>query len=166
MINDTLLPQAEQELLTEAKKTVKELSKKKPVYKCTTDVVWCAGYRNGVFNEADEIDLNVGQRVTVVDAKGKEYTSRVREFDKQLDIKHECEYVVGENSIYSKMGELKDKIDSLGNETTDKNGGGPSIYVIKRYDRTAASDSNFFQKRSKIERHIRLTLSAALVRKK
>ena len=159
-IDAQLLPAAEQELLVEAKKVVAKKSEDKSVYNCPTNPIWCAGYRevNGslVYRQQDEIDLQIGQKVKLVNeiqfSEGYRI-SRVRMFEKRLDNKFNCVYLVGNESSYSKTGELTEKLDALTYQTKQfVSSGGSSIYVIKRYDSTIANDFNVYSAlRQKIE---------------
>lgn len=160
-VANTLVPEAEQELLQAAKDYVEKTSEDNSVYTCKTNPIRCAGYtENGsgklVYSSSDVIDLDVGQTVTLRDnnffATGYR-TSRVRSFEKNLDNKFNCTYTVGESSIYSKTEELNEKVEGVTYQTKQiTNVYGNTIYLVKRYDKAAPTDNNAFSsKRAQYE---------------
>lgn len=161
LVEDALIPAAEQELLEAAKEYIKEISQDTSVYTCKTNPIRCAGYKdNGTgklaYNEADVTDLDVGQTVKLVDDNyfpGGFRVSRVRAFEKRLDNKFTCTYTIGESSVYSSRSEMQQQIDELTYKSKNlSNSYGKSVYLITRYDKTVPSDSNAFSaKRSQHE---------------
>ena len=161
LVEDALIPAAEQELLEAAKEYIKEISQDTSVYTCKTNPIRCAGYKdNGTgklaYNEADVRDLDVGQTVKLVDDNyfpGGFRVSRVRAFEKRLDNKFTCTYTIGESSVYSSRSEMQQQIDELTYKSKNlSNSYGKSVYLITRYDKTVPSDSNAFSaKRSQHE---------------
>lgn len=161
LVEDTLIPAAEQELLEAAKEYIKEISQDKSVYTCKANPIRCAGYKdNGTgklaYNEADVTDLDVGQSVKLVDSNYFSVgfrLSRVRAFEKRLDNKFNCTYTIGDSNVYSSRSEMQQQIDDLTYKSeTLSNSYGKSVYLITRYDKTVPSDSNAFSaKRSQHE---------------
>lgn len=150
-ISDQLVGNAEQELLEEAQAFVKKLNVDPSTYNCVVNPYLASGYdeRNGVLNPDLAINMKAGQKVNLIN---KAYfkngrVSRVIGFEKKLDIPYDSPtYIIGESSAYSRIGELEEKIDNIqfkGNTYVNQGGGG-SIYVIKKEDPTAASDENVF----------------------
>ena len=152
-IADKLESAAEDELYTKAIAKVAKTSEDKSVYTCPTNPIRCAGYKENsvgkmVYNAYDVIDLDVGQCVTL---RSNNYfangyrTSRVRAFEKNLANKFVCTYTIGESSIYSKREELSQQVEELTYQSKQfANVYGSSVYVVKRYDKTAPSDHNVF----------------------
>lgn len=150
-VYDNLVTKAEQELYTKAVAKVAELSADKNVYTCETNPLRCAGYTPDakgrmVYTAANEIDLDVGQSVrlesTALMDSGYRM-SRVRAFEKRLDNKYNCTYTIGESSIYSRSEDLQEQVDEITYKSqTYTSTGGSSVYVVKRYDTTAPSDTN------------------------
>ena len=161
LVEDTLIPAAEQELLEAAKEYIKEISQDKSVYTCKANPIRCAGYKdNGTgklaYNEADVTDLDVGQSVKLVDSNYFSVgfrLSRVRAFEKRLDNKFNCTYTIGDSNVYSSRSEMQQQIDDLTYKSeTLSNSYGKSVYLITRHDKTVPSDSNAFSaKRSQHE---------------
>ena len=152
-IADKLESQAEDELYTKAIAKVAQTSIDKSVYDCPTNPIRCAGYKENsvgkmVYNSSDIIDLDVGQCVTLrsTDHFATGYrTSRVRAFEKNLANKFVCTYTIGESSAYSKREELNQKVEDLTYQSKQfANTYGSSVYVVKRYDKTAPTDHNVF----------------------
>lgn len=149
-VYDSLVSVAEQELLTKGTAKLADYSKDKSVYNITANVIRCAGYTedgnyNLVHRAADEIDMTLGQAVTLKSSAigGGSVTSRVRSFEKRLDNKFNATYVIGESSAYSKSGDLQDKVEQLTYQSKQYvSAVGNSIYVVKRYDTTTPSDTN------------------------
>lgn len=152
-IADKLESQAEDELYSKAIAKVAKTSEDKSVYDCPTNPIRCAGYKENsvgkmVYNSSDIIDLDVGQCVTL---RSKDHfatgyrTSRVRAFEKNLANKFVCTYTVGESSAYSSREELNQQVEDLTYQSKQfANTYGSSVYVVKRYDKTAPSDHNVF----------------------
>lgn len=149
-VYDNLVSIAEQELYDKAIEKVADASKDKSVYTCQTNMLRCAGYKPNSIGKmihatADEIDLEVGQSVMLKsDNFDNGYRlSRVRGFEKRLDNKFNCSYNIGESSAYSRSEDLQEQVDALTYQSKQfVNVYGNSVYVVKRYDTTAPSDTN------------------------
>lgn len=146
-----LVGEAEKELHDKGIEKVAEASRDKSVYNCPTNPVRCAGYKenstgNLVHATIDEIDLDVGQAVTLRSvnhfADGSR-ASRVRGFEKKLRNKYEATYIIGESSAYSRSDALEEQVKELTYQSKQfVNVYGNSVYVVGRYDTTAPSDVN------------------------
>lgn len=149
-VYDNLVSKAEQELYDKALEKVADASKDKSVYTCQTNMLRCAGYKPNsiekmIHTTADEIDLEIGQSVMLKsDSFDNGYRlSRVRGFEKRLDNKFNCSYNIGESSAYSRSADLQEQVDALTYQSKQfVNVYGNSVYVVKRYDTTAPSDTN------------------------
>ena len=150
-VYDNLVSKAEQELYEKAIEKVADASKDKSVYTCPTNPLRCAGYKPNSIGKmihatADEIDLDMGQSVTLRSTNQFDSgyrLSRVRGFEKRLDNKYNCTYTIGESSIYSRNADLQEQVDELTYQSKQfVNVYGNSVYVVKRYDTTAPSDNN------------------------
>lgn len=149
-VYDNLVSEAEQELLQKGKEKLADYSKDKSVYNCKANPVRCAGYKpnstgNLIHAAADEIDLDIGQAVTLKSSNidGGSRSSRIRGFEKRLDNKYNCSYVIGTEAAYSRGDDLQEQVDELTYQSKQfVNVYGSSIYVVKRYDITAPSDNN------------------------
>lgn len=173
-ISDQLLGNAEQELLEEAQAFVKKLNVDPSTYNCVVNSYLASGYdeRNGVLNPDLAINMTAGQKVNLINQayfkNGR--VSRVIGFEKKLDIPYDSPtYIIGESSAYSRIGELEEKIDNIqfkGNTYVNQGGGG-SIYVIKKEDPTAASDENVFSSLRTLEEinQIRFSIDEMYLRK-
>ena len=146
-----LVSKAEQELYEKGIEKVADASKDKSVYTCPTNPLRCAGYKPNsigkmIHTTADEIDLEVGQSVTLRSTNQFESgyrLSRVRGFEKRLDNKYNCTYTIGDSSAYSRSADLQEQVDALTCQSKQfVNVYGSSVYVVKRYDATAPSDNN------------------------
>lgn len=146
-----LVSKAEQELYEKGIEKVADASKDKSVYTCPTNPLRCAGYKPNsigkmIHTTADEIDLEVGQSVTLRSTNQFESgyrLSRVRGFEKRLDNKYNCTYTIGDSSAYSRSADLQEQVDALTYQSKQfVNVYGNSVYVVKRYDATAPSDTN------------------------
>ena len=154
---------AENELLAAARAWLDKNSADKSVYTADTNKVRAAGFTEGEdgqlhYLEADEIDLEIGQRVRLIDDNYFDIgykDSRIRMFEKHLDNKFNATYTIGEDSAYSNSEALQQEIEALtymSDTYTTGKGGGSNIYVIKRNDATLATDFNVYSAlRSKLE---------------
>lgn len=146
-VGDNLVKKAEEELLEAARKYMEKSKSDSSVYNCTVNPVRCAGYINGQYDKRKEVDLQVGQKVKLLnpDLSGKERSSRIFGFEKRLDNKFQATYIVGESAQYSRLGALESKIEELTYKgQTFTGNGGSGIYVISRFDNTVPSDKNVF----------------------
>ena len=150
-IADYLESDAEQELLEKARDKIAKMSEDKSVYTCTTNPVRCAGYaaeEDGklIFSNSNVIDLDLGQRVLLIDSNffpTGSRVSRIRSFEKKLANKYYCTYTVGETGIYSKSSELNQQVEEISYQNQNiVNAYGSSIKVITRHDTTPPSDHN------------------------
>ena len=152
-VADTLVGLAEQELLEFGRKKIVELRRNESVFACPTNPVRCAGYteENGqlVHHVADEIDLDVGQSVRLLNSVyfGSEgRLSRIRGFEKNLDDIFNARYDVGDSPKYSHLDSLESEVKSIAYKGATLSGGsnGSSVALIKRNDNTAPTDYNAY----------------------
>lgn len=148
-VYDNLVSKAEQELYDKAIEKVADASKDKSVYACQTNMLRCAGYKPNSIGKmihatVDEIDLEIGQSVMLrSDNFDNGYRlSRVRGFEKRLDNKFNCSYNIGDSGAYSRSADLQEQVDALAYQSKQFVNYGNSVYVVKRYDTTAPSDTN------------------------
>lgn len=152
-VADTLVGAAEQELLEFGQQKIVELAKNESVFSCPTNPVRCAGYsfENGelVHHVADEVDLDVGQSVLLLNdvyfgSGGR--LSRVRSFEKKLDDIFNATYEVGDSAKYSKLNSLESEVKTISYKGATLLGGSnaSSVALIKRNDNTPPTDYNAF----------------------
>lgn len=151
-VSDTLIPEAEQELLEKGLALKDKMVSDPSTYNCVINSYIASGYDedNGTLNPEKALDLKAGQKVNL---KNPAYfkngrVTRIIGFEKKLDYPYDKPtYTIGETAAYSRLGELEQKIDSIqieGNTYVNQGGGGANFYVIKKEDPTAASDQNVF----------------------
>lgn len=151
-VSDTLIPQAEEELLRRTIEYKAKVVSDPSTYTCVLNSYYASGYdeNNGILNPEKAIDLSVGQRVRLINKayfeNGRE--SRVLGFEKKLDIPYDSpSYTVGESAAYSRLGELERKLENIqykDNTYFNQGSGSFGVYIIKKEDTTAASDENVF----------------------
>lgn len=151
-VSDTLIPQAEEELLRRTIEYKAKVVSDPSTYTCVLNSYYASGYdeNNGILNPEKAIDLSVGQRVRLINKayfeNGRE--SRVLGFEKKLDIPYDSpSYTVGESAAYSRLGELERKLENIqykDNTYVNQGSGSLGVYIIKKEDTTAASDENVF----------------------
>lgn len=151
-VSDTLIPQAEEELLRRTIEYKAKVVSDPSTYTCVLNSYYASGYdeNNGILNPEKAIDLSVGQRVRLINKayfeNGRE--SRVLGFEKKLDIPYDSpSYTVGESAAYSRLGELERKLENIqykDNTYVNQGSGSFGVYIIKKEDTTAASDENVF----------------------
>lgn len=163
LVSDQYIKNAELELLNKARTWLSKNSEDKSVYTADTNKVRCAGFKTGEdgqlhYLESDEIDLEVGQNVKLIDANYFDAgykVSRIRAFEKKLDNKFNATYTIGESSSYSTSQQLEEKVEALTFMTeqyTKASGASGGVYVIKRNDTTQPTDFNVYSAlRSKLE---------------
>ena len=137
-----LVDAAEQELKAETEKYVAKSKIDPNTYTCT--MMSDDAYReDGIHNL-----YGAGQKVNLINKayfeNGRQ--SRVIGFEFNLDKPYDSPvYTVGETAVYSRIGEIEDKVESLTLKGQTYTGGsGSGVYVIRRNDSTPATDSNVF----------------------
>lgn len=137
-----LVDAAEQELKAETEKYVAKSKIDPNTYTCT--MMSDDAYReDGIHNL-----YGAGQKVNLINKayfeNGRQ--SRVIGFEYNLDKPYDSPvYTVGETAVYSRIGEIEDKVESLTLKgQTYAGGSGSGVYVIRRNDSTPATDSNVF----------------------
>lgn len=163
LVSDKYVKDAELELLDKARNWLTKNSEDKSVYTAYTNKVRCAGFKTGEdgqihYLESDEIDLEVGQKVKLIDANYFDAgykVSRIRAFEKNLDNKFNATYTIGESGSYSTSQQLEEKVEAITFMTeqyTQAIGSSGRVYVIKRNDTTQPTDFNVYSAlRSKLE---------------
>lgn len=144
---------AEKELLEKAREYVAKLNTDAETYECT---IGCDVAYEAQKDTESALYLTIGQAVNLIHpsyfANGR--VSRVIGYEVQMDIVYDNPvYIIGEKASYSRIGEIEDKVDSLGDltgslgammSTTKNTSGASSVYVIGRQDTTAPSDKNVY----------------------
>ncbi len=130
------IAEAEQELLEAGKAYAAKNSGDTTLYECSTNPVYC---------EANEIDLTMGQAVVLhhirFGTKGRQ--SRLQGFEKLLWNPYIATYQFGDNTAYSRFGEIKNEIEGV--TYNNRLGVGSNIagvYIIGQNDTTTPTDFN------------------------
>ncbi len=129
------ISEAEQKLLEAGKAYAAKNSGDTTLYECSTNPVYC---------EANKIDLTIGQAVILYHARfGKDgRKSRLQGFEKELFNPHIATYQFGDNTAYSRFGEIKNEIEGVSYNNRLGVNSGNGIYVIAQHDTTLATDFN------------------------
>ncbi len=137
-----LIKEAEEELKEYATEYVQKTMIDDGTYTVTLMSDW-------VEKNQTERSFSVGQRVELINKSffpdGR--LSRVLGFEMKLDYPFDApQYSVGESIAYSRLGNIEDKIDELTyrGSTYTSTSGGSGVYLIKRIDTTAATDTNAY----------------------
>jgi hypothetical protein len=161
--NTDYVSSAEAELLSKAREYAEKLNTDASTYQCT---IGCDVAYEAQKEMPDTPYLGIGQCVNLIHpsyfAAGR--ISRVIGYEIPLDYVYDNPvFYIGEKASYSRIGELEDKLDSIGSITgrfSSVLGGGTSssgsssggAYVIGRNDTTVPSDTNTYSAlRSRIE---------------
>lgn len=144
-ISEQMLPDAEQNLLKKAKEYVKKSMIDPSTYDCEMDADF-------IYNKGNIRTYEVGAKVNLINKaffpEGRQ--SRIIGFEWPLDFPYDHPiYTVGETALYSRIGEIESKLDSLTYKGQTYSGsavgsGGTSVYVIGVNDKTIPSDRNVF----------------------
>lgn len=155
-VDAAYLPAAEAELLAAAEAKIAEMVKDDDTYTCQTNPVRCSGYTQDeygdmTYSNADVIDLDIGQAVSLVNPVyfgEAPRPSRVRAFTKKLTDIYNCRYEIGYSAKYSTIGSLQGEVKTvtLGSNTfiATGSGGGSTITLIRQYDKTEPTDNNAY----------------------
>ena len=137
-----LVAEAQLELKDKADKYVAKSKIDPSTYNCKmmSDVAYS---EDGIHNL-----YSIGQKVNLINKayfeNGRQ--SRIIGFEFNLDLPYDSPiYTVGETAVYSRIGELEEKVESLTLKGQTYTGSGSSgVYVIRRNDSTPATDNNVF----------------------
>ena len=158
-VSDTMLPDAEQELLETARKYIEKMKIDPSTYNCKMKPEF-------IYNDGDIVTYELGDKVNLINEayfeEGRQ--SRIIGYECSLDIPYDHPvYIVGETAAYSRLGTIENKVDSL----TYKGkafggagvggGSGTSVYVIGQNDRTLPSDRNVFSSKKSLKTFLNKT---------
>ncbi len=135
---DEKIKEAEQELLKAGKEWAIKNSSDTNVYDCQTNPVYC-------FHNDKNYDL--GQKVRLVGLQFGETgrSSRIQGYEKKLYNVYDATYTVGDNTAYSRLGNIEKNITEAAYAERIGVANGIGIYVIRsKYDTTQATDYNVY----------------------
>ena len=158
-VSDTMLPDAEQELLETARKYIEKMKVDPSTYNCKMKPEF-------IYNDGDIVTYELGDKVNLINEayfeEGRQ--SRIIGYECSLDIPYDHPvYIVGETAAYSRLGTIENKVDSLTYKgkafggAGAGGGSGTSVYVIGQNDRTLPSDRNVFSSRKSLKTFLNKT---------
>lgn len=159
LVSDTMLPDAEQELLETARKYIEKMKIDPSTYNCKMKPEF-------IYNDGDIVTYELGDKVNLINEayfeEGRQ--SRIIGYECSLDIPYDHPvYIVGETAAYSRLGTIENKVDSLTYKgkafggAGAGGGSGTSVYVIGQNDRTLPSDRNVFSSRKSLKTFLNKT---------
>ena len=131
--------EAEQELLEAGTTWAQKNSKDTSVYDCPTNPVYC---------QLNDKSYELGQKVRLVNesqfgSSGR--SSRIQGYEKSLDNEYQATYAVGDNTAYSRLGEIEKDIQEAAYAERIGVTNGVGIYLIRaKYDQTQPTDYNAY----------------------
>lgn len=131
--------EAEQELLEAGTTWAQKNSKDTSVYDCPTNPVYC---------HLNDKSYELGQKVRLVNeaqfgSSGR--SSRIQGYEKSLDNEYQATYTVGDNTAYSRLGEIEKDIQEAAYAERIGVTNGVGIYLIRaKYDQTQPTDYNAY----------------------
>lgn len=131
--------EAEQELLKAGTTWAQKNSKDTSVYDCPTNPVYC---------QLNDKSYELGQKVRLVNesqfgSSGR--SSRIQGYEKSLDNEYQATYTVGDNTAYSRLGEIEKDIQEAAYAERIGVTNGVGIYLIRaKYDQTQPTDYNAY----------------------
>lgn len=132
------IEEAEKELLKAGESYAAKHSSDTDVYDCETNPVYC---------QENKKNYDAGQVVCLVDPRFGESgrLSRIQGYEKKLYNEYIATYTVGDNTAYSRIGNIESEVKAnLYAQRIGVTESGASIYLITRYDSTAAADYNAY----------------------
>lgn len=132
------IEEAEEELLQAGQAYAAKNSSDTDVYTCETNPVYCT---------VNDKNYNAGQAVLLVDPRfglnGR--LSRIQGYEKKLYNEYIATYTIGDNTPYSRIGSIESDVKAtLYSQRIGVTESGAAIYLITRYDSTAAEDYNAY----------------------
>lgn len=132
------ITEARNELLNVGKAYAAKNSSDTEVYNCPTNPVYCA---------TNDKNYEAGQKVALVDSRfedGVRY-SRIQGYEKKLWNPYIATYTVGDNSAYTRIGQIETSIQESAYAERIGVVKGVGIYVIRsKYDQTSPTDYNVY----------------------
>ena len=131
--------EAEQELLEAGTTWAQKNSKDTSVYDCPTNPVYC---------QLNDKSYELGQKVRLVNeaqfgSSGR--SSRIQGYEKSLDNEYQATYTVGDNTAYSRLGEIEKDIQEAAYAERIGVTNDVGIYLIRaKYDQTQPTDYNAY----------------------
>lgn len=131
--------EAEQKLLEAGTTWAQKNSKDTSVYDCPTNPVYC---------QLNDKSYELGQKVRLVNesqfgSSGR--SSRIQGYEKSLDNEYQATYTVGDNTAYSRLGEIEKDIQEAAYAERIGVTNGVGIYLIRaKYDQTQPTDYNAY----------------------
>lgn len=131
--------EAEQELLEAGTTWAQKNSKDTSIYDCPTNPVYC---------QQNDKSYELGQKVRLVNepqfgSSGR--SSRIQGYEKSLDNEYQATYTVGDNTAYSRLGEIEKDIQEAAYAERIGVTNGVGIYLIRaKYDQTQPTDYNAY----------------------
>lgn len=131
--------EAEQELLEAGTTWAQKNSKDTSVYDCPTNPVYC---------QLNDKSYELGQKVRLVNeaqfgSSGR--SSRIQGYEKSLDNEYQATYTVGDNTAYSRLGEIEKDIQEAAYAERIGVTNGVGIYLIRaKYDQMQPTDYNAY----------------------
>lgn len=131
--------EAEQELLEAGTTWAQKNSKDTSVYDCPTNPVYC---------QLNDKSYELGQKVRLVNeaqfgSSGR--SSRIQGYEKSLDNEYQATYTVGDNTAYSRLGEIEKDIQEVAYAERIGVTNGVGIHLIRaKYDQTQPTDYNAY----------------------
>ena len=131
--------EAEQELLEAGTTWAQKNSKDTSVYDCPTNPVYC---------QLNDKSYELGQKVRLVNeaqfgSSGR--SSRIQGYEKSLDNEYQATYTVGDNTAYSRLGEIEKDIQEAAYAERIGVTNGVGICLIRaKYDQTQPTDYNAY----------------------
>ena len=135
------IDEAEKELLKAGESYAAKHSSDTDVYDCETNPVYC---------QENKKNYDAGQAVRLVDPRFGESgrLSRIQGYEKKLYNEYIATYTVGDNTAYPRIGNIESEVKAnLYAQRIGVTESGASIYLITRYDSTAAADYNTYSAR-------------------
>ena len=132
------IEEAEKELLKAGESYAAKHSSDTDVYDCETNPVYC---------QENKKNYDAGQAVRLVDPRFGESgrLSRIQGYEKKLYNEYIATYTVGDNTAYSRIGNIESEVKAnLYAQRIGVTESGASIYLLTRYDSTAAADYNAY----------------------
>lgn len=132
------IEEAEKELLKAGESYAAKHSSDTDVYDCETNPVYC---------QENKKNYDAGQAVRLVEPRFGESgrLSRIQGYEKKLYNEYIATYTVGDNTAYSRIGNIESEVKAnLYAQRIGVTESEASIYLITRYDSTAAADYNAY----------------------
>jgi hypothetical protein len=157
LVDDQLVPAAELQLQAVAQAWVDELDKDTNAYNVQTMAAYC---------QTHSLVFDFGQRINIVSDRfaGGSRLSRIIGYERTLANPHDCQYIIGDASRYSRIGALESKVDEIEYQQYIKeHSTGQMPRILRTVDNITPSENNVLSSVRSLKTFVKRSATGATI---